>query len=82
MVSVSAGVLLGASLLHLLPEALDKGMDHHNLFALLLAGLLFFFVLEKFSIFATAITTSTMDTIITTSPTAHREAETAKAHRG
>ena len=51
MVSVSAGVLLGASLLHLLPEALDKGMDHHNLFALLLAGLLFFFVLEKFSIF-------------------------------
>lgn len=51
MVSLSAGVLLGASLLHLLPEALDKGMDHHALFAWLLGGLLFFFVLEKFALF-------------------------------
>lgn len=51
MVSLSTGVLLGTSLLHLLPEALDSGLEHHNLFRYLLAGLLFFFVLEKFSIF-------------------------------
>ncbi|HEX4844546.1 MAG TPA: ZIP family metal transporter [Limnobacter sp.] len=51
MVSLSAGVLLGAALLHLLPEAMDKGMDHHDVFGLVLAGLLFFFVLEKFAIF-------------------------------
>ncbi len=51
MVSLSTGVLLGTSLLHLLPEALDRGMNHHHLFMWLLGGLLFFFVLEKFSIF-------------------------------
>ncbi|HEX5487146.1 ZIP family metal transporter [Limnobacter sp.] len=50
MVSLSTGVLLATSLLHLLPEALDHGMNHHALFAWLLGGLLFFFVLEKFSI--------------------------------
>lgn len=51
MVSLSTGVLLGTSLLHLLPESVDKGMNHHALFQWLLGGLLFFFVLEKFSIF-------------------------------
>ena len=50
MVSLSTGVLLGTALLHLLPEALDRGMNHHALFAWLLGGLLFFFVLEKFSL--------------------------------
>ncbi|MDX1668811.1 MAG: ZIP family metal transporter [Limnobacter sp.] len=50
MVSMSAGVLLGTSLLHLLPEALDRGMDYHVLFRWLLAGLLLFFVLEKFAL--------------------------------
>lgn len=50
MVSLSTGVLLGASLLHLLPEALDRGMDYHDLFTWLLAGLLLFFVLEKFAL--------------------------------
>lgn len=50
MVSLSTGVLLGTSLLHLLPEAIDRGMNHHVLFAWLLGGLLFFFVLEKFAL--------------------------------
>lgn len=50
MVSLSTGVLLGTSLMHLLPEALDRHMNHHALFQWLLAGLLFFFVLEKFSL--------------------------------
>lgn len=50
MVSLSAGVLLGTALLHLMPEALDRGLDYHDAFRWLLAGLLVFFVLEKFSI--------------------------------
>lgn len=51
MVSLSTGVLLGTSLLHLLPESLDRGLDYHEMFRWLLAGLLMFFVLEKFAMF-------------------------------
>ena len=47
MVSLSAGVLLGTSLLHVLPEAFESGADSHSLFLTLLGGLLFFFLLEK-----------------------------------
>jgi zinc and cadmium transporter len=47
LVSLSAGVLLGTSLLHVLPEAFDSGADTHDLFLALLAGLLFFWLLEK-----------------------------------
>ena len=47
LVSLSAGVLLGAALLHVLPEAFESGADAHELFMTLLAGLLFFFLLEK-----------------------------------
>ena len=47
LVSLSAGVLLGTSLLHVLPEAFDGAASAHALFATLLGGLLFFFLLEK-----------------------------------
>lgn len=47
LVSLSAGVLLATSLLHVLPEAFESGAEAHNLFAALLGGLLFFFLLEK-----------------------------------
>ena len=47
LVSLSAGVLLGAALLHVLPEAFESGRDPHALFLTLLAGLMFFFLLEK-----------------------------------
>lgn len=48
LVSLSAGVLLGTALLHVLPEAFESpGADAHELFVALLAGLLFFFLLEK-----------------------------------
>ena len=47
MVSLSAGVLLGTSLLQVLPEAFEHQADAHKLFATLLAGLLFFWLLEK-----------------------------------
>lgn len=47
LVSLSAGVLLGTALLHVLPEAFESGAEAHELFLTLLAGLLFFFLLEK-----------------------------------
>lgn len=47
LVSLSAGVLLGTALLHVLPEAFDSGADTELLFSALLGGLLFFFLLEK-----------------------------------
>ncbi len=48
LVSLSAGVLLGTALLHVLPEAFESpGVDTHELFVTLLAGLMFFFLLEK-----------------------------------
>ena len=47
LVSLSAGVLLGTALLHTLPEAFEGSADPHTLFATLLGGLLFFFLLEK-----------------------------------
>jgi zinc and cadmium transporter len=50
MVSLSVGILLSTSLLHALPEAFESKADTHALFATLLAGLLGFFLLEKFAI--------------------------------
>lgn len=51
MVSISVGILLAAALLHSLPEAFEMpGVDPHVLFAVLLAGLLGFFLLEKVSL--------------------------------
>ncbi len=47
LVSLSAGVLLGTSLLHVLPEAFEGTASPHTLFATLLGGLLFFWLLEK-----------------------------------
>jgi zinc and cadmium transporter len=47
LVSLSAGLLLGVALLHVLPEAFESRAGAHELFATLLAGLLFFFLLEK-----------------------------------
>jgi zinc and cadmium transporter len=47
LVSLSVGVLLGTALLHVLPEAFERGADPHRLFMVLLGGLLFFFLLEK-----------------------------------
>ncbi|MDB5766899.1 ZIP family metal transporter [Collimonas fungivorans] len=50
MVSLSVGIMLATSLLHALPEAFESKADNHTLFAVLLGGLLAFFVLEKFAI--------------------------------
>lgn len=50
LVSFAAGVLLGAAFLELLPHAFALGIDAHKLFATLLAGLLAFFLLEKFAL--------------------------------
>ncbi len=47
LVSLSAGVLLGTALLDVLPEAFESTASPQSLFATLLLGLLFFFLLEK-----------------------------------
>jgi zinc and cadmium transporter len=47
LVSLSAGVLLSTALLHVLPEAFESKASPHALFATLLGGLMFFFLLEK-----------------------------------
>jgi zinc and cadmium transporter len=47
LVSLSAGVLLGTALLDVLPEAFESRASPQALFATLLAGLMFFFLLEK-----------------------------------
>ncbi len=47
LVSLSTGVLLGTALLDILPEAFASEASPQSLFATLLGGLLFFFLLEK-----------------------------------
>jgi len=42
--------MLATSFLHALPEAFESSADSHTLFAVLLGGLLTFFLLEKFAI--------------------------------
>jgi zinc and cadmium transporter len=55
LVSLAAGALLGTALLHILPEAFHAyehgGPDPATLFAVLLGGLLFFWLLEKAELF-------------------------------
>jgi zinc and cadmium transporter len=47
MLSMAAGALMGTAFLHLLPEAFDSVAGPRNLFMALLAGLVFFFLLDK-----------------------------------
>ena len=51
LISFSAGVLLGTALLHVLPEAFESQTPPAALFATLLAGLLFFWLLEKVELY-------------------------------
>jgi zinc and cadmium transporter len=47
MLSLAAGALLATAFMHLLPEAFESQAGAKELFALLLAGLVFFFLLDK-----------------------------------
>jgi len=47
MLSMAAGALLATAFMHLLPEAFEAAVEAHDMFALLLGGLVFFFVLDK-----------------------------------
>ncbi|CAN5132268.1 ZIP family metal transporter [soil metagenome] len=47
MLSLAAGALLGTAFMHLLPEAFESPASAHDLFATLLVGLVFFFLLDK-----------------------------------
>jgi zinc and cadmium transporter len=50
LVSLSAGLLLGTAILHLMPEAFESKVDMHSLTWTLLLGLVSFFLLEKVAI--------------------------------
>ena len=47
LLSLAAGALLATAFMHLLPEAFEGGTDPKTLFAVLLVGLVFFFLLDK-----------------------------------
>ena len=47
LLSLAAGALLATAFMHLLPEAFESGADAHPLFATLLVGVVFFFLLDK-----------------------------------
>ena len=47
MLSLAAGALLATAFMHLLPEAFESEASAHDMFAALLAGLVFFFLLDK-----------------------------------
>lgn len=47
MLSLAAGALMATAFMHLLPEAFESEASAHDLFALLLVGLVFFFLLDK-----------------------------------
>ena len=51
LVSLSAGVLLGTALLHVLPEAFESGAPPQALFPTLLGGILVFWLLEKIELY-------------------------------
>lgn len=70
-VSFSIGILLAASMLHLLPEALESGLTPHEVFPLLLAGILGFFALEKFALWRHAHGANDL----------HADAESCEDHR-
>ena len=47
MLSMAAGALLATAFMHLMPEAFESQASAKDLFATLLAGLIFFFLLDK-----------------------------------
>jgi zinc and cadmium transporter len=47
MLSMAAGALMATAFMHLLPEAFESGIEPHDLFLVLLLGLVFFFLLDK-----------------------------------
>jgi zinc and cadmium transporter len=47
LLSLAAGALLATAFMHLLPEAFESGVEAHTLFAVLLTGLVGFFLLDK-----------------------------------
>jgi len=72
MLSLAAGALLATAFMHLLPEAFESQAGAHDLFLVLLVGLVFFFCSIKPNSGTTGMSTTmiTTGTAITTMATA------------
>lgn len=68
LLSLAAGALLATAFMHLLPEAFESGIEPALLFAVLLFGLVFFFLLDKAELWHHGHE--------------HHHGETADAHQG
>jgi len=51
MLSLAAGALLATAFMHLLPEAFESAAGAHDLFAVFLGGVVFFFLLDKVELY-------------------------------
>jgi zinc and cadmium transporter len=47
-IGLAIGALLGGAFVHIIPEAFESGIGEHNVSLLIIAGILVFFVIEKF----------------------------------
>ena len=51
MLSLAAGALLATAFMHLMPEAFESAAGAHDLFAMFLGGVVFFFLLDKVELY-------------------------------
>ncbi len=51
MLSLAAGALLSTAFMHLMPEAFESAAGAHDLFAVFLGGVVFFFLLDKVELY-------------------------------
>lgn len=51
LLSLAAGALLATAFMHLLPEAFESAAGAHDLFAVFLGGVVFFFLLDKVELY-------------------------------
>ncbi len=81
MLSLAAGALLATAFMHLMPEAFESQAGARALFATLLAGLIFFFLLDKAELWHHGHEHSHHHSIVDTSDhTGHNHSDSAHTH--
>ena len=69
LLSLAAGALLATAFMHLLPEAFESQAGAHDLFATLLVGVVFFFLLDRPNCGTTGMSTATQRPLPIAMPT-------------